>query len=97
MQKPEADPNEGPWLLRTTQFSDLDRFPMAPTGKMTLLGDSAHAMFPDKGLGGNNALEDARLLSALLTDAPNPNSPGLIEQTDISYSFYVLLQCKLIC
>ena len=70
-----------PWLLRTTQFSDLDRFPMAPTGKTTLLGDSAHAMFPDKGLGGNNVLEDARLLSALLTDAPNPIEwPGLIEQ-----------------
>ena len=38
---------------------------MAPTGKTTLLGDSAHAMFPDKGLGGSNVLEDARLLSAM--------------------------------
>ncbi|MBS0585204.1 MAG: FAD-dependent monooxygenase [Verrucomicrobia bacterium] len=70
-----------PWFLRTTQFSDLGRFPMAPTGKTTLLGDSAHAMFPDKGLGGNNVLEDARLLSALLASTPNPIEwPGLIEQ-----------------
>ncbi len=61
-----------PWLIRTTRFPDSPLFPMVPTGRVTLLGDSAHAMLPDKGLGGNNALEDARLLSSLLASSPNP-------------------------
>ncbi len=70
-----------PWLVRTTQFPDSDRFPMVPTGRTTLLGDSAHSMPPDKALGGNNVLEDARLLSSLLAGAPNPiDWPGLIEK-----------------
>jgi|JI9StandDraft_1071089.scaffolds.fasta_scaffold01529_6 2-polyprenyl-6-methoxyphenol hydroxylase-like FAD-dependent oxidoreductase len=70
-----------PWLVRTTQFSDSDRFPMVPSGRTTLLGDSAHAMSPEKGLGGNNVLEDARLLSALLASSPNPiDWPKLIER-----------------
>ncbi len=70
-----------PWLVRTTQFPDSDRFPMVPTGRTTLLGDSAHAMPTEKGLGGNNVLEDARLLSTLLASAPNPiDWPGLIEK-----------------
>ena len=47
----------------------------------TLLGDAAHAMPTEKGLGGNNVLEDARLLSALLTAAQNPiDWPGVIEK-----------------
>ena len=70
-----------PWLVRTTQFPDSDQFPMVPTGRTTLLGDSAHAMPTEKGLGGNNVLEDARLLSALLADSPNPIGwPKLIKQ-----------------
>lgn len=70
-----------PWLVRTTQFSDSDQLPMVPTGRVTLLGDSAHAMPTEKGLGGNNVLEDARLLSALLADAPNPiDWPRLVEK-----------------
>lgn len=55
-----------PWLIRTTRFPEEEHFPMAPTGRVTLLGDAAHAMPTEKGLGGNNVLEDARLLSSLL-------------------------------
>lgn len=70
-----------PWLIRTTQFSDSDQFPMVPTGRVTLLGDSAHAMPPDRGLGGNNVLEDARLLSMLLMASQEPiDWRGLIER-----------------
>jgi 2-polyprenyl-6-methoxyphenol hydroxylase-like FAD-dependent oxidoreductase len=70
-----------PWLIRTTQFPDPDQFPMVPTGRVTLVGDSAHAMPTEKGLGGNNVLEDARLLSSLLTSASKPvDWPKLIEK-----------------
>ena len=61
-----------PWLLRTTQFPDISQFPIIPTGRVTFVGDSIHAMPPDKGLGGNNVLEDARLLSVLLAASPKP-------------------------
>lgn len=47
-----------PWLVKTTQFPDFDQFPMVPTGRVTLVGDSAYAMSNVRGLGGNNVLED---------------------------------------
>jgi 2-polyprenyl-6-methoxyphenol hydroxylase-like FAD-dependent oxidoreductase len=71
----DATPSEdmmAPWMLRTTRFPDNPQYPMVPSGRVTLLGDAAHAMPPDKGLGGNNVLEDARLLSELLASAPKP-------------------------
>lgn len=68
-----------PWLTRTTKFPDSNQFPIVPTGRATLLGDAAHAMPAEKGLGGNNVLEDARLLSALLVSSTKPiNWPKLI-------------------
>lgn len=73
-----------PWLIRTTRFPDLDRFPMVPTGRVTLLGDAAHSMPTERGLGGNHALEDARLLSALLASSPKsidwPRVIGVFER-----------------
>jgi len=61
-----------PWLIQTTQFPKSDQFPMAPTGRVTLVGDSAHAMSNARGLGGNNVLEDARLLSTLIASSSKP-------------------------
>lgn len=69
-------PAEGiltPWHLRTTQFPDEpNQFPMVPSGRVTLVGDSAHVMPPGQGLGGSNVLEDARLLSDLLASKQKP-------------------------
>ena len=62
-----------PWILRTTQFpAEPNQFPLVASGRVTLLGDSAHAMPPGQGLGGSNVLEDARLLSELLASSPRP-------------------------
>ncbi|MBI3900584.1 MAG: FAD-dependent monooxygenase [Chlamydiia bacterium] len=70
-----------PWLVRSTQFPDSNQFPMVPTGRITLLGDAAHAMPTEKGLGGNHVIEDARLLSALLAAVQDPiDWPGIIEK-----------------
>ncbi len=70
-----------PWLLRTTQFPDSNLFPIVPSGRVTLVGDSAHAMPPDRGLGGNNVFEDARLLSTLLASSLKPiDWPSSIEK-----------------
>ena len=44
-------------------------FPIVPSGRITLLGDAAHVMPPSYGLGGSHVLEDARLLTELLTSA----------------------------
>jgi salicylate hydroxylase len=69
-----------PWLIRTTRFFDSDQFPMASSGRVTLVGDAAHAMPPDLGMGGSHVFEDARLLSSLLGTASKPiDWPNLIE------------------
>lgn len=61
-----------PWRILTTRFPETHKFPMVPTGRVTLVGDSAHAMPNDRALGGNNVLEDARVLTALLASSPKP-------------------------
>lgn len=76
-----AEAMMAPWLIRTTQFSDSNQYPMVQSGRVTLVGEAAHAMYPDRGLGGNNVLEDARLLSSLLASSSKPiDWPRLIEK-----------------
>lgn len=61
-----------PWLLRTTQFPKSCQFPIVQSGRITLLGDSAHSMPPDGGMGGSHVLEDARLLTELISSSKLP-------------------------
>lgn len=54
--------------IRRTPISDLSR-PLRRfhNGRLVLLGDAAHAMTPNLGQGGGQALEDAATLTTLLT------------------------------
>lgn len=49
------------------------RLPTFRRGRCVLLGDAAHAMTPNLGQGGNQALEDAATLVALLSRAAAPD------------------------
>lgn len=53
---------------------DIYRLPPLATyvrGRVALLGDAAHAMTPDLGQGGGQAIEDAVVLAAALSTAPD--------------------------
>lgn len=80
-----------PWLLRTTHFSKDEEFPMMPSGRITLLGDAAHSMAPDRGLGGNNVLEDARLLVSILGA---PDKPIVWSQAIAEYENQMFARAK---
>jgi len=49
------------------------RLPTFRRGRCVLLGDAAHAMTPNLGQGGNQALEDAVTLASLLASAGDPD------------------------
>ncbi len=53
------------------------RLPSFRRGRCVLLGDAAHAMTPNLGQGGNQALEDAATLTALLTGVDGGDGPGI--------------------
>lgn len=75
-----------PQLIRATPASAIrhlpieelaGRLPSYVDGRIVLLGDAAHAMTPDLGQGGGQAMEDAATLAALLhalagATAPDP-------------------------
>jgi len=69
------------WCPQTSTISKESKFPISPTGRVTLLGDAAHAMPSDSGLGGSQAFEDARLLSSLLIEGEDEfDLPKIIEK-----------------
>lgn len=75
---------------------DLPILPRWTTGRVTLLGDAAHAMTPNMGQGACQAIEDAVVLAALLADrrddlpaalqayeaARRPRAVGIVEQSE---------------
>jgi 2-polyprenyl-6-methoxyphenol hydroxylase-like FAD-dependent oxidoreductase len=61
------EPNIVPPLrLRLARLGPRHDRPWSPHGRITLLGDAAHVMPPQRGLGGNSAFADARSLVAAL-------------------------------
>lgn len=52
---------------------DLEPLPRWTLGRLTLLGDAAHAMLPHMAQGTNQAIEDAMALATLLSRAPRAN------------------------
>jgi 2-polyprenyl-6-methoxyphenol hydroxylase-like FAD-dependent oxidoreductase len=53
----------------------------AGKGRMTLIGDAAHAIRPYSGLGGSMAFEDAVILSQMLSQIQNPQSEEEVTET----------------
>lgn len=80
-----------PWIIRTTRFEKISQLPMDLSGQITLLGDAVHAMPPDRGIGGSNVFEDARVLASLLAVEPGEsNLPKLIGE----YERLMLVRAK---
>jgi salicylate hydroxylase len=61
----------------TFKWGLYDRNPLIrwTIGRLTLLGDAAHAMLPHMGQGANQAIEDAMALATLLRGASAPDVP----------------------
>jgi 2-polyprenyl-6-methoxyphenol hydroxylase-like FAD-dependent oxidoreductase len=58
-------------VIRTDVYEQRTPLPSYIAGRAVLLGDAAHAMAPDLGQGGCQAIEDAVTLAAVLVDQPN--------------------------
>jgi salicylate hydroxylase len=59
---------------------DRDPLPRWTTGRLTLLGDAAHAMLPHMGQGANQAIEDAMALATLVHGASGADVPDALVQ-----------------
>ncbi|GGQ55626.1 FAD-dependent oxidoreductase [Couchioplanes azureus] len=72
VEETPADALMEPLVLRSSRIPARRTAPLWPSGRVTLLGDAAHAMPPQRGLGGNTAFLDARDLVDALVAAPDP-------------------------
>jgi salicylate hydroxylase len=77
------DPRIGS-LLRQVQktfrsaLHDRDPSPAWSRGRLTLLGDAAHAMLPHLGQGANQSIEDGMALATILANATRETVPGAL-------------------
>lgn len=77
------DPRIGSLLGRVDKtfrsaLHDRDPSPRWTTGRLTLLGDAAHAMLPHLGQGANQSIEDGMALSTILASATHETAPGAL-------------------
>jgi salicylate hydroxylase len=63
-----------------TGIYDREALPYWSDGRVTLLGDAAHAMVPHLGQGASQAIEDAFALAAILQNAQSDDVPGLLKR-----------------
>jgi salicylate hydroxylase len=72
------------YLLRQVQTTfrsalyDRDPSPAWTRGRLTLLGDAAHAMLPHLGQGANQSIEDGMALATILAFASRETVPGAL-------------------
>lgn len=66
----------------TFQWGLFDRAPLASwaAGRLALLGDAAHAMLPHLGQGGNQTIEDAFALAAVLEESTVEDVPAALRR-----------------
>jgi salicylate hydroxylase len=57
---------------------DRDPSPCWTRGRLTLLGDAAHAMLPHLGQGANQSIEDGMALATILSNASRETVPGAL-------------------
>jgi len=71
-------------LLRQVEITfrsalyDRDPSPVWTRGRLTLLGDAAHAMLPHLGQGANQSIEDGMALATILANTTRENIPGAL-------------------
>jgi 2-polyprenyl-6-methoxyphenol hydroxylase-like FAD-dependent oxidoreductase len=70
--------------IRTDIYEIAEPLPSMHSGRVAFVGDSAHAMTPDLGQGGCQALEDAVVLAAIVNDSTS--CEGLRQYTDARLS-----------
>ncbi len=89
----EATPE--PWLFKWALFA---REPLATwvAGRVTLLGDAAHAMLPFMGQGAATAIEDAMVLARALADFPLAEALARYEAARRERTAMVQLQSRLL-
>ncbi|ORW24368.1 hypothetical protein AWC19_09680 [Mycobacterium palustre] len=72
---------------------DRDPLPRWTRGRLTLLGDAAHAMLPHMGQGGNQAIEDGMALAVLIRGLDAGDVPdALIRYEDLRRSRTAMIQ-----
>ncbi|WP_273735293.1 FAD-dependent monooxygenase [Mycolicibacterium septicum] len=72
---------------------DRDPLPRWTHGRLTLLGDAAHAMLPHMGQGGNQAVEDGMALAVLLRGLDTVEAPAaLVRYQELRRSRTALIQ-----
>jgi salicylate hydroxylase len=57
---------------------DREPSPIWTRGRLTLLGDAAHAMLPHLGQGANQSIEDGMALATILANATREGAPGAL-------------------
>ncbi|KAJ2955911.1 hypothetical protein NQZ79_g8150 [Umbelopsis isabellina] len=76
---------KGFYKTRTTAYQAKNPLSSIPHNRLTLLGDAAHAMTTNKGMGGNTALKDSIDLAKALSTDSDDWATKVVEYEDIMW------------